>query len=50
MRSVKQDTVAFAQPADTVFQAALGVVQNAKNHHVLAAHNEGRKLVVREKP
>lgn len=50
MRSVKQDTVAFAQSADTVFQAALGVVQNAKNHHVLAAHNEGRKLVVREKP
>lgn len=50
MRSVKQDSVTFAQPADAVFQAALGVVQNTKNHHVLAVHNEGRKLVVREKP
>lgn len=50
MRSVKQDSVAFSQPADAVFQAALGVVQNTKSHHVLAVHNEGRKLVVREKP
>lgn len=50
MRSVKQDTSTLPQSADAVFQAALGVVQNAKNHHVLAVHNEGRKLVVREKP
>lgn len=50
MRSVKQDTVALPQAADAVFQAALGVVQNTKNHHVLAVHTQGRRLVVREKP
>lgn len=50
MRSIKQEAITVPQSADDAFRAALGVVQNAKNHHVLAAHNEGRKLVVREKP
>lgn len=49
MRSVKQDSVTVSQSANAAFEAALGVVQHAKNHQLLAAHNEGRKLVVREK-
>jgi len=49
MRSARQDSVTFATPADAVFDAALGVAQNAKNVRILAVHNEGRKLVLREK-
>lgn len=49
MRSIHQDSVTYSESADTVFQAALGVVQNTKNIQLLAVHNEGRKLVVREK-
>ncbi|WP_375001373.1 hypothetical protein [Aeromicrobium sp. CTD01-1L150] len=49
MRAARHDSIDFSQPADTVFQAALGVQQNTKNVVVLAVHNEGRKLVVREK-
>lgn len=48
MRAIRQDSIAIPQPADTVFQAALGVVQNTKNAKILAVHNEGRKLVYRE--
>ncbi|GAA5141681.1 hypothetical protein GCM10023340_03780 [Nocardioides marinquilinus] len=49
MRDVKQQTVTFDLPPDHVFQAALGVVQNDKASTVLAVHNGGRKLVVRQK-
>lgn len=49
MRAVKQEVVAIPQPADSVFLAALGVVQNSKNSQILAVHVQGRKLVVREK-
>lgn len=50
MRSAHQESIAISKPADAVFQAALGVAQNTKNACILAVHNEGRKLVVREKP
>ncbi len=50
MRAPKQDAVTISQPADAVFTAALGVAQNTKNLRILAVHNEGRKLVLREKP
>lgn len=50
MRSVCQESVAIPKSGDAVFQAALGVAQNAKNARILAVHNEGRKLVLREKP
>lgn len=49
MSSDRQETVSFPQPADAVFQALLGVVQNTKGTQILAAHNEGRILVFREK-
>lgn len=49
MRAVRHQSIAIAQPADAVFGAALGAVQAAKGTTLLAAHNEGRKLVAREK-
>lgn len=49
MRQARQDEVTVAAAPDAVFQAALGVAQNAKNDQILAVHNEGRKLVFREK-
>lgn len=50
MRSARQDSITYsARSADTVFEAALGVAQNTKNVQILAVHNEGRKLVVRQK-
>ena len=50
MRSPHQDAVTFSHPADEVFQAALGVAQGTKSNRVLAVHNGGRKLMLREKP
>lgn len=49
MRAVRQESITIPQPADAVFQAALGVVQNNKSSHILAVHGEARKLIVREK-
>ncbi|MGI6878499.1 hypothetical protein [Microbacterium sp. gxy059] len=49
MRALRHQSVAIAQPADAVFRAALGTVQSAKGTTILAVHNEGRKLVAREK-
>jgi len=48
MRAIRQETITVSQPADAVFQAALGVVQNNKIAKILAVHNEGRKIVLRE--
>lgn len=50
MRSARHDNVVLAEPPEVVFRAALGVVQNAGNATVLAVHNGGRRLIVREKP
>lgn len=49
MRAVRQQSATIQQPADAVFQAAIGVVQNNKSSSILAVHNGARKLVVREK-
>lgn len=49
MRAPRQESITIAKPADAVFQAALGVAQNTKGARILAVHNGGRKLVVREK-
>src|SRR5690625_103630 len=49
MRQPALDTITVSQSADEAFQAALGVAQNTKNHRILAVHNDGRKLVLREK-
>lgn len=49
MRAARHESIDFAQPADTVYQAALGVHQDTKNIAILAVHSEGRKLVVRER-
>lgn len=49
MRAARQEAVDIPQPAGTVFQAVLGVVQNNKSAQILAVHSTGRKLVVREK-
>ena len=46
----KHDSVSFSEPPEAVFQAALGVLQNAKNATLLAAHNGGGRLIAREKP
>ncbi|MFT4187589.1 MAG: hypothetical protein QM621_03320 [Aeromicrobium sp.] len=50
MRAVRHESIAVSQSADAVFQAALGVVQNAKNTRILAVHDQARKIVTREKP
>ena len=50
MRSVRHDSTSFAEPPEVVFRAALGVVQHAGNATLLAAHNGGGRLIVREKP
>lgn len=50
MRSPKQHSVRIDQPAGEVFRAALGVMQHTKSATVLAVHNDGRMLVVRDKP
>ncbi|QIK74770.1 hypothetical protein [Nocardioides piscis] len=50
MRSPKQDSAAFTQAPEAVFEAALGVLQNAGNMTLLAAHNGGRRLIARERP
>ena len=50
MRSPRHDSTSFSEPPEVVFSAALGVVQNAKSATLLAAHNGGRRLIVREKP
>lgn len=50
MRSPRAETITSPAPADTLFQAALGVVQNAKGTTIVAVHNEGHKLVFRDKP
>lgn len=49
MRQAKEASTQLPQEAHVVFEAALGVVQSAKGRQILAVHNEGRKLVVREK-
>lgn len=49
MRSARQDSITFPEPPEAVFRAALGVVQNAKNATLLAAHNGGCRLIAREK-
>lgn len=49
MRAPIQESIAIPAPPDAVFQAALGVAQNSKNVTILAVHNEGRKLILREK-
>jgi len=49
MSSEKQQSIALNAPADAVFQAALGVVQSRKRTTILAVHNTGHKLIVREK-
>lgn len=49
MRSVQQESLTVPQPAGEVFEAALGVAQNASNVRILAVHTGGRKLVVRER-
>lgn len=49
MRAPRQESISLPAPADAVFQAALGVVQNTKSSHILAVHTPGRLLVVREK-
>lgn len=49
MRAPHQTDVSISSPADTVFDGALGVVQNTKNVRILAVHTEGRKLVAFEK-
>ena len=45
MPAVHQSSSPCSAPAATVFQAALGVVQNTKSMKILAVHNEGRRLV-----
>lgn len=49
MRQAKEFTTVLAQDASIVFDAALGLAQTAKSRQVLAVHNEGRRLVFREK-
>ncbi len=49
MRSARHDSTTFSEPPEVVFRAALGVVQNAKNTTLLAAHNSGCRLIFREK-
>ena len=49
MRAPRHETVTLNQTPDAVFEAVLGVAQNAKNVRILAVHNQGRKLVLREK-
>lgn len=49
MRAARQETIALTASPDAVFDAVLGVTQNNKNAKILAVHNEGRKLVAREK-
>ncbi|MBG6098976.1 hypothetical protein [Nocardioides luteus] len=50
MRQAKEVSIRVSRDAGEVFEAAVGVVQGAKGRQILAVHNEGRKLVVREKP
>ena len=49
MRAPHQDILTSTESPDAVFQAALGVVQNAKGTSILAVHTGGRKLVARQK-
>lgn len=49
MRAPHQIDLPIPSPADTVFDGALGVVQNTKNLQILAVHTQGRKLVALEK-
>lgn len=49
MRQAKEASIQMSHDAGQVFEAAVGVVQGAKGRRILAVHNEGRKLVVREK-
>jgi hypothetical protein len=49
VRSPKQESITVPAPPEAVFHAALGVAQNSKSVRILAVHNEGRKLVLREK-
>lgn len=49
MRAPQHETITLQQPAGDVFDAALGVMQQAKNVRILAVHNGGRKLVGRER-
>ena len=50
MTKLRELAVEVTESADTVFQAALGVAQNNDNARILAVHNEGRRLIFREKP
>lgn len=50
MRDVRDVALEVPEDAATVFHAALGVVQRAKNCKILAVHSEGWRLIVREKP
>lgn len=49
MRQAKEASIQMSHDAGQVFEAAVGVVLGAKGRRILAVHNEGRKLVVREK-
>lgn len=46
MPAPHQVSLPASAPAQALFQSALGVVQNTKSMQILAAHNEGRALVV----
>lgn len=50
MRDARDVAVEVPEDAEAVFNAALGVVQKAKNCKILAVHSDGRRLIVREKP
>ncbi|MFE6508848.1 hypothetical protein ACFVDI_17360 [Nocardioides sp. NPDC057767] len=50
MRDARDVAVEVPEDAETVFKAALGVVQKTKTCKILAVHNDGRRLVAREKP
>ncbi|MBA4084944.1 MAG: hypothetical protein C0493_08405 [Kytococcus sp.] len=49
MRAPHEIDLPVHSPADAVFDAALGVVQNTKNLQVLAVHTQGHRLVALEK-
>lgn len=49
MRQVKEVSTLLKQDPGAVFEAALGSAQAVKSRRILAVHNEGRRLIFREK-
>lgn len=48
MHSGRETSISIPNSADDVFQAALGVAQREKKLRILAAHNQARRLILRE--